>query len=336
MTERRPTIIDVAREAGVSKSTVSLVLRDSPLVRDETRENVRAAMERLNYVYHRGAASLRAQGTGLIGLVINDLRNPFFTEFAISLQMALSAQGYATVIANTDEDSGLQSQVIGAMVEHDVAAVIISPCYGGQDAGFGALARAGIPTLQVLRQVAGADDFPFAAPDYREGGRRASEHLIAAGARRIAFVGGVAGRSVVAERMSGYLEVLARHGLDPVVMHGPSTRGFGRAVADRLTGARPGIDAAICFSDLIAHGVLSRLAETGHKVGAGGLRLIGFDDIEESATSYPPLSSVSCRIDGFGRSVAAMVLGWLRDGRRPPPETRMPAGLILRQSSPPP
>jgi len=100
---RRPTIIDVASRAGVSKSTVSLVLQESPLVRPETRETVRQAMAEIGYVYNRSAAQLRSSNTGLIGLVINDLRNPFFTEFATSVQMALSARGYATVVANTDE-----------------------------------------------------------------------------------------------------------------------------------------------------------------------------------------------------------------------------------------
>ena len=85
--ERRPTIVDVAKAAGVSKSTVSLVLQNSPLVRDETRADVRRVMAEIGYVYNRAAATLRSANAGLIGLVINDLRNPFFTEFATSLQM---------------------------------------------------------------------------------------------------------------------------------------------------------------------------------------------------------------------------------------------------------
>ncbi|MEP3513731.1 MAG: LacI family DNA-binding transcriptional regulator, partial [Lentilitoribacter sp.] len=112
MSGRRPTIIDVAKKAGVSKSTVSLVLQNSPSVRDETRRQVREAMVEIGYVYNRSAAKMRGSNAGLIGLVINDLRNPFFTEFATSLQMALSESGYATVIANTDENPELQDQVV--------------------------------------------------------------------------------------------------------------------------------------------------------------------------------------------------------------------------------
>ena len=125
--DRRPTIIDVARKAGVSKSTVSLVIQNSPLVKQKTREQVQAAMTEIGYVYNRAAANLRSAGAGLVGLVINDLRNPFFTEFATSVQMALSSRGYAAVVANTDEDPQLQAQVVEAMVEHGVSAMILSP-----------------------------------------------------------------------------------------------------------------------------------------------------------------------------------------------------------------
>ena len=117
---RRPTIIDVAREAGVSKSTVSLVLRQSPLVKAATRRDVEAAMDRLGYVRNRSAAALRGGGAGLVGLVINDLRNPFFAEFAASAQMELARAGYATVIANTDEDPDVQASVTLSMLEHGV------------------------------------------------------------------------------------------------------------------------------------------------------------------------------------------------------------------------
>ena len=91
--DKRPTIVDVAKKAGVSKSTVSLVVRNSSSVRDKTRLAVLHAMEELGYVYNRSAANMRTGDAGLVGLIINDLTNPFFTEFATSLQMALIEKG---------------------------------------------------------------------------------------------------------------------------------------------------------------------------------------------------------------------------------------------------
>ncbi len=330
--DKRPTIIDVATLAGVSKSTVSLVLQQSPLVKRETRDDVRRAMAQLGYVYNRAAANLRSANAGLIGLVINDLRNPFFTEFATSLQMALSARGYATVLANTDEDPALQAQVVGAMLEHGVSALIVSPAYGEEARTFDAIARANVPALQVLRQVADTARFPFAAPDYPTGSRLATEHLLAQGAHHIAFVGGLAGRAVTQLRMSGYLETLAVRGLKPLHLPGRPGRAFGREAARRLAQDHPAVDAVLCFNDLTALGLLTGCAELDRAVGPG-LKIVGFDDIEDCAQVFPALSSVRCDIAGFGRQMAETVLKWLEADHRPPPETTTPVTLIPRASS---
>ena len=328
---RRPTIIDVARTAGVSKSTVSLVLQASPTVREDTRALVRQAMADIGYVYNRTAANMRGSNAGLIGLVINDLRNPFFTEFATSVQMALSARGYATVIANTNEDPVLQDQVVAAMVEHGVSALVISPSYGAVAGTFGALARAGIPAMQVLRQLdARTDLFPFAAPDYSAGSRLATDHLLATGARRIAFVGGVEGSAVAAERMSGYLTALMQAGLPPTILPGRASRAFGREAAAILTGQT--FDAALCFNDLVALGVLSGFAASGRTVGSD-FRLVGFDDIEDSGQVFPGLTTIRCNIAGFGNQIAATILDWLEADQRPKPVTRTGVDLVIRAST---
>jgi LacI family transcriptional regulator len=329
---RRPTIIDVAKGAGVSKSTVSLVLQDSPQVREETRQQVRQAMADLGYVYNRAAATLRSTNAGLVGLVINDLRNPFFTEFATSAQMALSARGYATVVANTDEDPALQAQVVGSMIEHGVSALVISPTYGAEEDTFEPLARTGIPVLQVLRQVGPPGRFPFVSLDYAHGGRLAAEHLLSLGARRIAFVGGAEGRPITLERMSGYLAVMEEQRLAPLVLAGRSSRAFGRDAAVTLSRDHPEVEAVICFNDLVALGMLSGFLAVGREVGKD-IRVVGFDDIEECTMSYPPLSSVRCDIAGFGRGAAETLLAWLEEDRRPPAETRAPVSLVTRASS---
>ncbi len=330
---KRPTIIEVAEAAGVSKSTVSLVLQDSPLVKDETRAKVRETMRAIGYVYNRAAANLRSANVGLIGLVINDLRNPFFTEFATSLQMELSARGYATVIANTDEDPAIQAQVVGSMVEHGVSGLVISPTYGVTEATFGPLERAGIPVLQVLRKAsADTTRFPFASFDYLTGGRVATRHLLDLGARRIAFVGGPEGRPITAERMAGYLAVLAEAGLEPVVLQGRSSRAFGREAALRLGREHPQVDAAVCFNDLVALGMIAGFASEGRSVGRD-FRLVGFDDIEECAMVYPQLSSVRCNIAGFGRAAAETLVDWLEQDKHPVAETRAKVELIARASS---
>jgi LacI family transcriptional regulator len=330
---KRPTIVDVARQAGVSKSTVSNVIQNSPLVRPATRVRVEKAMDELNYVYNRSAANLRGADVGLIGLVINDLRNPFFTEFAASAQMTFAERGYSTVIANTDESQAMQAQVIASMIEHGVSGLLISPAYVDEAEALEGVRRSGIPAMQVLRRIdARTDAFPFASLDYARGGRLAAEHLLGLGVRRIAFVGGLENRPVTEERMAGYRAAMAEAGLATVAVHGRPTRAFGRDTALALHAQHPEIEGVICFSDLVALGMLAGFAQSGVRVGSD-LLLIGFDDIEECALTWPQLSSVRCDIARFGRESAEAMLAWIENGARPPATRHAPVELIVRMSS---
>lgn len=330
---RRPTILDVAKAAGVSKSTVSLVLQGSDSVRKTTRDEIRKAMSDLGYVYNRSAASMRSASSGLIGLVINDMRNPFFTEFAASLQEVLADQGYATVIANTNEDAETQTRMIASLIEHGISGLIVSPAYGAPGAALTALQATGTPTIQVLRKMEGcSDDIPFIAPDYERGSRLATQHLLTRGCKRIAFLGGLSGRPVTKERMSGYLSVLDTHGLEPLVLSGEATRAFGKDMAHKLRSDHPDLDGVLCFNDLVALGVLSASAEHGPQIGPE-LKVIGFDDIEACVDSFPALSSVSCNIPELAQLAADGLLTWIKSGQAPQMLQRTQVSLICRASS---
>ena len=290
-------------------------------------------MAEIGYVYNRAAANMRMSNAGLIGLVVNDLRNPFFAEFAISLQMSLAERGYTTVIANSDENPDLQDLVVGSIIEHGVSAFIICPAYGDQGTSFDTIARAAVPAMQMLRRVDDRLDlFPFVGPDYASGSRRATEHLMENGAKRVAFVGGLDRRAVTEERMSGYLQVLTEAGVAPLVLTARADREFGRAAARTLDTDHPDIDAALCFNDLVALGMLSGFDEIGRRVGKD-FSIVGFDDIEEASQTYPSLSSVRCDIAKIGINAAETVVKWLEDGVTPPPISRTPVSISVRQSS---
>jgi len=330
---KRPTILDVARHAGVSKSTVSLVLQNSPSVKDSTRIAVEEAMAKIGYVYNRSAAGLRGASSGLIGLVINDLRNPFFTEFAASVQMTFAEKGFATVVANTDEDPTLQANVIASMIEHGVNAFVVSPTYANDKAVFDRLERSSIPTMQVLRQVDERTDvFPFFSLDYQTGSRLAARHLAEMGCENIAFVGGLEDRPVTLERVSGYDELMETEQRRKTYFYGRPSRAFGRNIARRIAKDQNRPDGLICFSDLVALGMISGFAETGIQPGKD-VRIIGFDDIEESSLCYPRLSTIRCDVSSFGKSAADALLGWLESGLKPEAVKRYPVELIVRQST---
>ena len=125
--KRRHTIMDVAALAGVSKSTVRWSCKARSRCGPRRARRSRPRWPEIGYVYNRAAANLRSASVGLVGVLINDLRNPFFTEFATSLQMALAAEGYATVIANADEDAELQAKLVGLDDRARRLGIVISP-----------------------------------------------------------------------------------------------------------------------------------------------------------------------------------------------------------------
>ena len=122
----KATIFDIAREAGVSKSTVSLVLQGSGLIRPETAVKVRKAIEDVGYVYNRGAANLRKAHSNVIGMVINDLTNPFFAELAVGMERVFQSAGIVPFIANTAENPVRQEEVLKSLMEQGVAGLIVT------------------------------------------------------------------------------------------------------------------------------------------------------------------------------------------------------------------
>ena len=330
---KRSTIIDVAKQAGVSKSTVSLVLQNSPSVKEDTRIKVREAMQAVGYVYNRGAANLRGANAGLIGLVINNLRNPYYTELGVSAQMALSQKGYAAVVGNSNEDPDIETDLIKSMLEHGVDALMIAPCYGGDGAGFQAALKSGIPVLQVLRQHETlGQQAPFCSMDYRDGSLQAAQHLIDSGAKEIAFVGGDETTAIAVERRSGLEQLATQHKLRFHLFPGQASRTFGYETAREIVTTYPKIDAALAFNDLVAIGMIGGLSAEGVTPGQD-FKLIGFDDIEEASQSYPRLTTVRCDVNEFGGRTADMLLNWLENGVHPGVPERMKVDLIHRATA---
>jgi LacI family transcriptional regulator len=330
--EGRATIVDVARRAGVSKSTVSLVLGGSSLVAETTRERVSDAMNELGYIYHRGAATLRGAKSGVIGMVINDLSNPFYVELAIGIEQACQGGAYIPFLANTAESAVRQHQVIRSMREHGAAGLVLAPAMGTSASELKPL-LAGLPVVQVMRRLPGLRA-SFVAPENKEGARKATAHLIAVGHRRVAFVGGVSSMLVREERLAGYRLALDDVGiaLDPSLVVETSTNylGGGTAVPQLLNLPEPAT-AALCFNDVVAIGLTRALMEAGVSVGVD-FDVIGFDDIEEVKHTRPALSSVAVNPRDLGSRAAQLLMRHLASGDFEPEAVICPTTLALRKS----
>ncbi len=329
----RITIIDIAQAAGVSKSTVSLVLQDSPLVRPVTRERVRDAIDRLGYVYHRGAANLRKSVSDVVGMVINDLTNPFFAEMTVGLEAGLQAAGLVPFLANTGESPQRQAEVMRTMREHGALGYILCPAIGTDGAMLAEIEAWGLPVVTVMRRLR-AGWISSVAPDNIGGAKRATEHLLALGHRRIAFLGGRAGMVVQEDRRTGWTRALEAAGLaaDPALAIEATPNRDGGILALRQSLSLPDPPtAALCFNDVVAIGVLHELAGRGLHAGHD-FAVVGFDDVADASLIRPALTSVAVESRRLGERAAAILLDLLHGNRHVPQHFTGEARLIVRAS----
>lgn len=333
---RGATIVDVARLAGVSKSTVSLVLQKSPLTRPATRDAVKRAINQLGYVYNRSAAALRKSGSDFIGVIIGDQTNPFFVELAAGIEEVLVQNRLLPVIANAHEDAQHQVGVIRTLREHGVAGIILSPARG--TTGW-ALAEAVPKSLPTVIAMCPVDDcpFPYVGPDNVGGVHAATKHLIDLGHRSIAFLGGDASYSTQRERLKGWRKALEEAHLPVdfrlVFESAPTRAGGADAMAIALASpAKP--TAAICHNDVVALGASRELSKRGMLAGRD-FSLIGFDDIPEAAYSSPPLTTLSVETRAMGRLAATRLLSLMAKEKSFPGNYLGDAQLILRATTAP-
>lgn len=331
---RRVTVADIASAAGVSRATVSLVLGGSPLVGAATRARVEAEIRRQGYVYNRGAANLRRKASTSVALVINDLSNPFFAEFAAGVDEALADVGHVMLLASTGESVERQRAVLASLVEHGPAGVILSPAEGSRAQDVRAVVGLHTPVLVFNREVEGGD-WDFLGTDNAEGARQATAHLLAQGHRRIAFFGGHAGSSSCRQRRSGYLQALREAGIEPEprwLVECTATRLQAAASTGALFVRDPAPTAAVAYNDAVALGLMLGLAARGILPGHD-FAVTGFDDIPEAAASVPTLSTVATEPRARGRQAATLLLERVRAPETPPRTLIAPVQLVARASS---
>lgn len=326
------TIQDVARLAGVSIATVSRVLnRTAHPVRSEVRERVEAAARELDFRPSSLARGLAGRETRTVALVVPDIANPYYPRLSRGVEDIASARGYALIVCNTDYRADKLELYLRLLREKRVDGVLLAG--GGHEAAddLAGLAGAGLP-LQVIGR------HPLAAPSVRidnvEAGRAATRHLLERGRRAIAFVGGPASHTTVADRRTGYRQALAEAGV-PIEAGREIAGGFGpedgeRAV-ERLLGGGSPFDAVFAFNDQLAVGVIHALLERGLEV-PGRVAVVGFDDIPLAAYLRPSLSSVAVPAYELGSAGAERLLGQLA-GQSVSETLWLPTRVVARQSS---
>lgn len=334
MTQRsRATVLDIARQAGVSRATVSLVLRGSGSIRSETADKVRKAMQDVGYVYNRAAANLRSARTSFVGMVMSDLKNPFFSELAVGIEDSLYKLGLTPILANTNDDLARQRQVLRSMLEYGVLGVILSPARA-TDAGHLSLPPSAPPVILAMRKIDGCD-LPYVGQDNANGARKATAHLISLGHTRIAFFGGDEAITTQQERYLGYCEALREAGLavrPALLFETEVSKDGGSQAMERALESAERPTAAVCYNDIIAIGATRALAMRGLRAGRD-FAVVGFDNLSEAKDNFPPLTTIDAETMAMGDRAAETLIA-LIDKPAPAAPAAITGGssLIVRDS----
>jgi LacI family transcriptional regulator len=330
------SVKDVAALADVSVGTVSNVLNRPGKVAPATAERVLAAIEQLGFVRNDAARQLRAGRSSSIGLVVLDVRNPFFTDVARGAERRAAESGLAILLGNSDDDPGREAAYLDLFEQQRVHGVLITPVED-VSARLDRLHRHGIPAVLVDRR-SDDDDFSSVSVDDHAGGYLAVRHLLDTGRRRIAFVGGPPSIRQVGDRLAGARRAVAEEpdaGLE-VLETGALTVLEGRAVGERLRHRSPRErpDAVFAANDLLAVGLLQALVMLGPVMVPDEIAIIGYDDIDFSAATVVPLSSIRQPSELIGFRAVELLIAEVEGGGAREQVVFQPE-LVVRESTAP-
>jgi LacI family transcriptional regulator len=329
----RATIADVARAAGVHASTVSRALNPATrgMVTEAVALRVAQAAERLGWRPSALAAGLRTRKSRTIGILVPDLVNPIFPPIVRAAETLLAAQGYATLVANTDNDPAREEMLISRMAEHLVDGLMLASVAEGTRA-IELCARWSIPAVLINRRLPGATTSAVTNDD-RHGIGLAVAHLVALGHRRIAHLAGPPGVSTAIDRREGFVDALRAAGLAPAAMVDAAgyTRAAGQAAMERLL-AGPGFTAVVVANDMLCLGVYDVLQGRGLRAGAD-LSVTGFNDMPFVDLIDPPLTTIRIQHAAMGREAAETLLAEIAEPATPRRDTRLVPELIIRAST---
>jgi LacI family transcriptional regulator, fructose operon transcriptional repressor len=327
------SIKDVAKAAGVSTATVSRVLSNGDHVRPEVRERVMAAVEDLAYRPNRLARSLRSQQTTTIGLIVSDIRNPFFTSISRAVEDTAYEQGYSLFLCNTDENPEKEIIYLNLMCDENVAGVIFSPTR--QTAAQFTSSNLSFPTVIVDRSVGDAE-VDVVLLDNVDSAFRLTTHLLEQGYRRIAALCGemsTTGR----ERYSGYEKALSAYGLSPAAEHvkfiQPRAEA-GHAATLKLIDAAQGPDALLTTNSLLAAGALQAIRERNLSI-PDDIALVTFDETTWASLVQPAITLIEQPTYEIGRTATELLLQRIADPGRPTRQVILKGRLLVRGSSAP-
>ena len=331
---KRATVADVAALAKVSVATVSNVISNrAGKVSSQTRQRVLEAINALNYTYNETAATLRSNKSNIIGLVIHDLNNPYYTELIAKINRKLAKKGYATILACSDENIESQQSYLHLMQRHNALAVLLCPTWDTTIEHLNAW-RNLTPTLTFLRP-SGIYDSDFIGIDNYQAAYDITGRLIRNGHTEIAFMGGSQNSRLRRQRLQGWKDAHEDSGLswdETRIVYCGSSMSAGISATLALFGADTAITALVCYQDVVAFGAMNALQHLGKKVGQD-IAVTGFDGLNDAEGWIPSLTTAEVHIDLLVDNLVERLFHRLEKPEESPTVTLLHAQIHWRNSS---
>jgi len=333
---QRVTMTEVAHAAGVSPSTVSLYLRKPALVSPEIGARIAAVVDELGYVPSLVAGGLAAAGSRVVSIIVPSVRNAFFADTVSALQEELGASGLQLMLGHTDYSAAQEEALVRTALSWSPAAIVLVGMEHTR-AARGLLLTTAVPVFEIWECGQSPTDTAVGFHN-REVGIAAALHLIERGRTRLAFFGARMQEDRRAhQRAAGFARAVTDRGVDaPLMLDRPGVAATetGVALLDEALAADPRLDAIACSNDIVALGVLFECQRRGIAV-PDQLAVIGFGDLNFSASCVPPLTTIKPPGEAIGRKVGQLIGSRLQGSPRPasPQVFDLGFSLIVRQST---
>ncbi|MGF7149524.1 LacI family transcriptional regulator [Sphingomonas zeicaulis] len=318
---KRPTLKELASEAGVSVASASYALNGTGSVGEKTREHILEVARRIGYRQNAAARAMKIGRSGTLGLVVPDLTNPFFPSLAQSVIQTARSHGYGVFVTDTEGDEALEGAALAMLADRGVDGVIWFPVRDHDSSG-GALE--GIPTIVIDRSLPGFDGV---VANCSEGGRLAARHLLDAGHRRIGIISGPDDILSMRQRCEAARVLVEAEGELAFFTHNAFSIDLEPAVAAALDTS--GLTAVFAGADVIAVGVLRHLAATGRRA-PDDLSVVGFDDIPWSELTTPPLTTIDLPLQSMANEAVEALVRKIERGTGTRRTVTVDTGLVER------
>lgn len=325
----------IAQMAGVSRSTVSRVLTKKTNVKASTKAKVEQVMQELNYRPNSMARGLVMGRQNLIGLIVTDIRNPFYTELIWTISNAIRKKGYMMTLYNSGEANRENDQFLWGLLDYGFSGLIFADARN-EESFLSFLENASCPVVLVNRNIEFKNPFDTISIDNFKGGYLATKHLIELGHKRIAMLKGPAFSATSQGRYEGFLYALKEAGIpvnNDYVYSGILNMESGRTFAKNvILNSKHPPTAVFVGGDLMSYGVMDECLANGVMI-PDDLSIIGFDDIPFSGTSMINLTTISHPYTQMGELVAEKIIKRIENSSAPIEQVSLLPSLILRGST---